>query len=54
MGGATRDPRLEERLKLALWGSGAELWDIDLPSGAMHRENRLEHLAPRTKPAPHP
>ena len=35
----------EERLKLALWGSGAELWDIDLPSGAMHRENRLEHLA---------
>ncbi|WP_166654233.1 two-component regulator propeller domain-containing protein [Tahibacter aquaticus] len=34
----------EERLKLALTGSGSELWDIDLPSGRMHRENRLEHL----------
>lgn len=35
----------EERLKLALWASGAELWDVDLPSGRLHRENRLEHLA---------
>ncbi|MCQ4165005.1 two-component regulator propeller domain-containing protein [Tahibacter harae] len=35
----------EERLKLALTGSGSELWDIDLPSGRMHRENRLEHVA---------
>lgn len=35
----------EERLKLALWGSGSELWDIDLGTGRMHRDNRLEHLA---------
>jgi ligand-binding sensor domain-containing protein/signal transduction histidine kinase len=35
----------EERLKLALTGSGSELWDIELPSGRMHRENRLEHVA---------
>jgi signal transduction histidine kinase/ligand-binding sensor domain-containing protein len=34
----------EERLKFALWGSGGELWDVDLPTGSMHRENRLEHL----------
>jgi ligand-binding sensor domain-containing protein/signal transduction histidine kinase len=34
-----------ERLKLALWGSGSELWDVDLPSGRMVRENRLQHLA---------
>jgi signal transduction histidine kinase/sugar lactone lactonase YvrE len=35
----------EERLKLALWGSGSELWDIDLLSGQLHRENQLDHLA---------
>ncbi len=35
----------EERLKLALWGSGSELWDIDLVTGHMHRENQLDHLA---------
>ncbi len=35
----------EERLKLALWGSGSELWDIDLTTGRMHRENQLSHLA---------
>ncbi|MEZ5461691.1 two-component regulator propeller domain-containing protein [Dokdonella sp.] len=35
----------EERLKLALWGSGSELWDIDLRSGRMLRENKLEYLA---------
>ncbi|HEY6940592.1 two-component regulator propeller domain-containing protein [Dokdonella sp.] len=35
----------EERLKLALWGSGSELWDIDLATGRMHRDNQLEHLA---------
>jgi ligand-binding sensor domain-containing protein/signal transduction histidine kinase len=33
-----------ERLKYALWGSGGELWDVDLRSGAILRENRLEHL----------
>ncbi|MBL8297291.1 MAG: PAS domain-containing protein [Rhodanobacteraceae bacterium] len=35
----------EERLKLALTGSGSELWDVELPSGRMHRENRMEHVA---------
>jgi ligand-binding sensor domain-containing protein/signal transduction histidine kinase len=35
----------EERLKFALWGSGGELWDVDLRDGAILRENRLEHLA---------
>jgi len=35
----------EERLKLALWGSGSEMWDIDLATGRMHRDNQLEQLA---------
>jgi ligand-binding sensor domain-containing protein/signal transduction histidine kinase len=34
----------EERLKYALWGSGGELWDYDIASGKLLRENRLEHL----------
>jgi len=34
----------EERLKFALWGSGGELWDVDVRTGTMLRENRLEHL----------
>ncbi len=34
----------EERLKFALWGSGGELWDADLRTDRLHRENRLEHL----------
>jgi ligand-binding sensor domain-containing protein/signal transduction histidine kinase len=34
-----------QRLKLALWGSGSELWDVDIGSGRMVRENRLAHLA---------
>ena len=38
-----------ERLKLALWGSGSELWDVDLRSGRMVRENRLSHLAANTE-----
>jgi signal transduction histidine kinase/ligand-binding sensor domain-containing protein len=33
-----------ERLKLALWGSGGELWDVDLRTGAFVRENRLMNL----------
>ena len=33
--------RSEERLKLALWGSRDELWDLDLTSGKMQRENIL-------------
>ncbi len=33
--------RSEERLKLALWGSRDELWDLDLRSGRMERENIL-------------
>ncbi len=35
----------EERLKYALWGSGGELWDVDLRTGAMLREHRLDHVA---------
>jgi signal transduction histidine kinase len=35
----------EERLKLALWGSGAELWDMDLDRRVLRRDNQLEHLA---------
>jgi signal transduction histidine kinase/ligand-binding sensor domain-containing protein len=34
-----------DRLKLALWGSGGELWDIDLRSGVILRENRIDYLA---------
>ena len=34
----------EERLKLALWGSGSELWDADIATGSVHRENQLDHL----------
>ena len=33
--------RSEERLKLALWGSRDELWDLDLRTGRMDRENIL-------------
>jgi ligand-binding sensor domain-containing protein/signal transduction histidine kinase len=40
-----------ERLKLALWGSGSELWDVDLATGRMVRENRLEHLAANSEAA---
>ena len=35
----------EERLKMSLWGSGSELWDMDLRTGRMHRDNKLGHLA---------
>ena len=35
----------EERLKLALWGSGDELWDIDLSTGNIKRENALPQTA---------
>jgi len=34
----------EERLKFALWGSGDELWDIDLEGEKIHRENVLPGL----------
>lgn len=40
-----------ERLKLALWGSGSELWDVDIRTGRMVRENRLDHLAANTEAA---
>lgn len=33
-----------ERLKYALWGSGGELWDVDLRTGSIVRENRLPNL----------
>jgi signal transduction histidine kinase/ligand-binding sensor domain-containing protein len=35
----------ERRLKLALWGSGDEMWDIDLRSGEIRRENTLAQTA---------
>jgi PAS domain S-box-containing protein len=35
----------ENRLKLALWGSGDEMWDIDLRNGAIRRENPLAQTA---------
>ncbi|MBK9657541.1 MAG: PAS domain-containing protein [Rhodanobacteraceae bacterium] len=31
----------EDRLNLALWGSGDEMWDMDLVNGHIRRENRL-------------
>jgi signal transduction histidine kinase/ligand-binding sensor domain-containing protein len=31
----------KDRLNLALWGSGDEMWDIDLASGRIRRENAL-------------
>ncbi len=39
----------EERLKMSLWGSGNELWDVNLETGVMHRENKLPHLAATTE-----
>lgn len=35
----------EERLRLSLWGSCAELWDVEMTSGLIARESKLEHLA---------
>ena len=34
----------EERLRLVLWGSGAELWDIDMNTGAIRRSNMIPDL----------
>lgn len=34
----------EERLQLALWGTGDEFWDADLRTGALVRVNPLAHL----------
>ena len=36
----------EHRLKLALWGSRDELWDLDIVTGTLRRENPLPNLAP--------
>lgn len=41
--------RSEQRLKLALWASRDELWDIDLKSGVMERENLLPMLGTRSQ-----
>lgn len=30
---------------MALWGSGSEMWDVDLRDGSLHHENRLAHIA---------
>ncbi len=37
----------EERLKLSLWGSGDELWDWDIGSGALHLSNEWDIDFPR-------
>ncbi|NVJ65184.1 MAG: EAL domain-containing protein, partial [Gammaproteobacteria bacterium] len=37
----------EERLKLSLWGSGDELWDWDLNTGALHLSNEWDQDFPR-------
>jgi PAS domain S-box-containing protein len=34
----------ESRLKLALWGTGDELWDLDLRNNRLHRENPLPQV----------
>ncbi len=35
----------EQRLKYALWGSGGELWDLDMRTGAVLRDNRMDAVA---------
>jgi signal transduction histidine kinase len=42
----------EERLRLALWGSRAELWDIDMSSGRIVREGDQAQLAVPAAGAP--
>lgn len=37
----------EERLKLSLWGSGDELWDWDIKTGALHLSNEWDIDFPR-------
>lgn len=34
----------QARLRLALWGSGDELWDLDVPANRVHRENPLQQV----------
>lgn len=41
--------RSEQRLKLALWASRDELWDINLRHGTMERENTLPVLGSRAR-----
>jgi len=47
--GTTRDVSAimygEQRLRLALWGSRAELWDVDMTSGEIARDGRLGYIA---------
>jgi PAS domain S-box-containing protein len=47
--GTTRDVSAikysEQRLRLALWGSHAELWDVDMTTGDITRDGRMEHIA---------
>ncbi|HEY2346162.1 MAG TPA: PAS domain-containing protein [Xanthomonadaceae bacterium] len=34
----------EERLRTVLWGSGAELWDVDFVAGTIHRSHMVPDL----------
>ena len=34
----------EERLRTVLWGSGAELWDVDFIAGTIHRSHMIPDL----------
>lgn len=34
----------QARLRMALWGSGDELWDLDVQANRVHRENALPHV----------
>jgi ligand-binding sensor domain-containing protein/signal transduction histidine kinase len=34
----------QARLRLALWGSGDELWDLDVRANRVHRENPLQQV----------
>jgi len=41
----------ERRLNAALWGSGAELWELDIPARTITREHRLDGLQINDAPA---
>lgn len=44
----------EQRLKLALWGTGDELWDLDLVHGRVRRQNPMDPMDPAAGAADSP